>query len=988
IQTSLQEVQKSPQGAAVASYLLHVPSRNCKYFGALTYSVVIQNNALEDDQVRSLVDLLYTHIIDLISNEEFIPSHMFIVQKLFSGLLFLYTKYPQAHGNPVAAFANSLVKRVEPLEVQLRTLTAPQLDLFLVFFATLIEDIVRANSSTSAVHRSVFEDLFPILISTFEYLSYLKSQNRLLHALDMQSLKSLSAWMSYISNINAEIRYEPPHITVLTLYVFLYFKTLFQSDSEEYLMGIQLSLRILGDIFETNPRLLTPDEKLAILHLLFDPEAWGMRFIREILLSEKRRDHEEKANAYVDLALAVLQYNMIKISKSLLEIATQNIIRTALLLTSSDDALFVDDPASERMLEFWEELTNVHVNSVELFDTLFELKNNPVFRALFEEQPLLMLKQVCRIYWKKIHIPSFAEYTSVKAEFNSYRRAVADFFLVAYSFLNVSLYSDLCEALILQSSLSGSYQSLADVEAALFLLYNINDDAVYFDSQANVLLPFATQIMQSNLIQRFRDLRIDDPANRLPISTFVQYLSSNVFFFETDEGSVHLGQVFDIVFQIIISNDHSLSLLASKTATRLCEKCSRHLVQFLPNLEVIIFEMLKNTNTEGLIRLRMFNAYTVVARTINNEELFCQILHAMVTQIHNTANIILQEVEQSGPCSDPQEEYLVSLLSCLVGVAKGCTLSDEFRDSMSEEQANFYREYWHRDPANIKRLVLSIFRLFLVDKKVISQIPIVVEKCCLVVKSGFGELGGPFDFGQDVVLDLVETIMEQLRNPNAVPYVFSLIESFINVNFRSIGVEQVKRLTNGLFEKHLDFLKSDPDLLKGAIDVFTALIDCKPSLIIGSEFFKNIILLCAVEGLHANELFIIKSVSKFWTQLLNLKKGTQEDQQVVLGLMYDTNWGLTLSRNLVLSFLAAPRSNLEPLYTIFRSLIAKYPLNFKSWLIEVVQQEPVLKLAESKERENFVNQLVLTRGRRPANDVLKAFWLKCNRLVEYNSESF
>lgn len=942
----------------------------------------------EEAQINQIRDILHSHILNMVLDESSISSNMFILRKLFSNLHLLYSKYPHTYRYPILRFAQTISGLTEPIDNILTLMTISQLDLLLVFSSTFVEDIFRTSINISDMHRLVYEELFPVFVTIFKNLSISKANGTLPYDLELQSLKTLASWMSYISNVNGEVRYESQLVSSLSNYAFGYFITQLQEDDEEYFSRILLSLQIFGDIFETNPGLLAMDEKQAIVKMLFGLNNWGAHFLRQIVLTDKRLEHEEEVNAYVDLVLNVLQFNMIKITKSILDDSTHNIIETVLLLSDLNGACFEDDSVSERMLEFWEELTNVYIDSADIFEALFEQTSAPQFRKTFEHRRLQIVQQACQIYWKKCHIPLYEVYSSAKAEFDSYRRAISDFYIVAYSFLKTDLYRMLCDSLILhlQDKSQEAIQSLIDVEATLYLLFNINDDAVYFESQANVLIPFSARVMQSDLMGRLHELKINEPSNRLPISTFVQYLSSNVFYFQTDQGSTHLGDVLDFIFQIIVSNDYSLSLLASKTATRLCEKCSRYLIQFLPNLELIIFEMLKNISTDGLIRLRMFHAFSVVARTIDNEDQFCKILLSLVNELRRTSEFVLQEVDQSGSLSDVQEEYLVSLLSCLVGVAKGSSLPDELRDAMSEDSMELYRLYWRQDLAGVKPIVLSILRLFLIDNKVTMQNSIIVEKSVSIIKAGFGEeLGGPFDFGQDTVLELVETIMNNLRNANAVPFVLSLIECFVNVNFRVLSTNQVDRLVEGVFTRNLDFLKSDPDLLKGTIDVFTKFVECKPALIIYSTFFKSVVLPCAAEGLQASELFIIKSISKFWTNLLNLKKGMEEDKNLVLSLLTQYNWGRALSGTLLMSFLRAPRSNLEPFYSLFRALIAKDPINFKLWLIEIVRVEPIPKVPNVKDRETFVNQLMLTRGRRTANDVLKAFWLKSNGLVEYNS---
>lgn len=113
----------------------------------------------------------------------------------------------------------------------------------------------------------------------------------------------------------------------------------------------------------------------------------------EILLTDSRFEHEDLVNAFVDLALYVLQHNMIRLSKTILEPASQSILQIAMAMTDLDGASFENDQVSERMLEFWEEFINVYIDSGEVFETLFELRDDAEFKRSFEYQRSQILQQ-------------------------------------------------------------------------------------------------------------------------------------------------------------------------------------------------------------------------------------------------------------------------------------------------------------------------------------------------------------------------------------------------------------------------------------------------------------------------------------------------------------------------------------------------------------------------------------------------------------------
>lgn len=991
-QHELQALQKSPQSYDLASYLLQHTSRNCQYFGALTLSVVINSPEISLEASQSLISTICEHIHRLATNTPLLLANMFIMRKLMSNLSCIYIKKTKEVPNPVFNFLQALSGAIASDTASLIS-ALPQLDqlplsLLLVFFSVFIEDVLKLNGARVSLHTAIQNDIFPLMVVIYEYLGYLKLRAELPQGVNQQSLDTLSTWMSYIPNITGDARYDSSRITGFVDFVFLHLQDPVDTYDNEALVSAKQSITILTEIIDVNPLLLDLKTKLQLHSCLFESKRWGSQFMEKIIFADKHEEYTEETNAFVDLVLAFLQLNAVRLSKSILDPTTQNILSVAYRLTSVPGVPFEDEYISERMLVFWEELASIYEDSSDLLMEVFAAKEDPQFEVQFEAEKRRIFDEISRVYWMKLHVPEALVFNSIRSEFNSYRSNVADFFLVAYSLLKSDFYNLMTSSLIETIKLVGSdYSLLADAEATLYLLFKINEDTTYYVSQAMTLAPYSQAIFQSGIISAFKNLPLDNSVSLLFYATFIQYLASNEFFFKTPEGSIYLGQVLDLLFPVLMANISNISLLASKTATKICEECSQSLVQFLPNLELLVIEMLKNLSIDSLIRLRIFTAYSSIARRVDSVEEHAKILNGMISTIAEAANLMMYSERSS--FTEVEEEYLISVLSCLVNIGKGSSLSDEEVEDLSVENESAYREYWQKDPLNIKQQILLIVQKYSLECQLLAQKTMIIENCAMVFRVGLGEkLGGPFEFGFNTIAYYAVSVMNAIKNTNGIPYVFGLIECVVSVNYRELNAGTIEELVHEIFTNKLQLLKTDPDTIKSAINLFTKMLEVRPSLIIHSDIFTAAITGFAIEGLSANESFLVKSVLKFWFNVINLKRGAKEDQERILFLFCNQNLGKVLSVFLVGSFFKAARSNLENYYSVFRALVGKYPMQFKVWLGEALSEMPeqIKSRINDKDSELFIHKLMITRGRRTANDVLKSIWLSGNGLVEYNTQ--
>lgn len=1003
IQLQLQQIQRSEHGHSIASHLLDLPLKNCQFFGALTYTVVLNNldhHSLTEHELNALVGDIQRHLYNQILDQSQIASNLLIIKKLLSNLSLLFAKNPHHYQNPIRSLLTVILSvnnfPVENNDIKsiIPSLPLIHVDLLLNFFSILVEDISKESGEKNTnVHQLIHDFTFNDYTITLAFLNHISASLPLDSSLLI--LDTINSWISYISiaESNSTIRYNDNNLIIETVLSHLSNPSaLFTNGSdinESSLYLASKSLVVLTEIVEINPSMLKPEYRKIISSILFQQDQWGFNFMNAVIFHDEHRyQYSDEINTFVNLIIVYLQIDLLKFAKNILDPENQRTILIIIKLTNTPGTPIEDEPISEMFLSFWEELGSIFVDDSETFDLLFENSSISNFKESFNNEKQRIFDEVCRIYWSKIHLPEISTLISIRSEFMHYRQNVADFFIVMYSLLSTPFYENLVFGLI--SALKGfNIDKMMDVESTLYLLYKVTDDSTFYESQSSVLIPFTDSVFSNNLLSTFKDLPFDN-LNTYYHSSLVNYLSSVQFYLKTNLGKKYLGDIFDLLFTIIMKTSGNLtmatlSLMTSRTILKICQECRSNLVVFLPNLELVLVEMLKNDSVDHLIRQRMFNSYTSISQCIKNPQVFAENIYRMLSAIREQCFLLLGDT----PLNDEQVEYLTSLLSCIVEIGKGCQLPDEADEIYSKEEQNTANLFWSQDPLQIKPLILSMINRFSIDYAPFAQNQYITEKCCLILKCGLGEpLNGPFKFDDLTIFQFVIMKMNILSDANSVTFVYSLVETVIITRFQSLNDSMINDLISSIFTSKLELIKSDPDLIKSSLDFFATIIEKKPSLIIDLPIFFDVILYFAIEGLNANETFIIKSVVKFWTVLITLKKGSRDDQEKIRTIIgSDNGIGNLLVHNLFKSFLSSSRSNLEYYYPVFRQMIGKYPLVFKKLLAEILLRDDlgIKQSLDEQAKLVFVNKLMITRGQRTANDVLKNFWLSANGLVDFRT---
>lgn len=959
IQNDLTTVQKLDNGQ-LASSLLNQSSKNHQYFGALTYTVIInRTQKFDPDTLESLINELQSHIVN---------SNGMVVKKLLSNLALLFIFNYEQYNNPIERLL-SLSTNNTDLQQTIGTIGHSMVSVIIMFSSIVVEELIKKEKLMN-IHEAVYESIFKNLRVIYEHYDKGMPED-----LELQILDCLTSWITYISLAESQSKVRYNDVESLIDYVFRNFnvKSLETSNDPEYheVEVINKSITILTDILEINPNMIKGDRKNFLRSMLFEEGNWGQVFISKFISNEEL---EQEILNVINLIIQFVQLESLSITKNLSLPINKYILNLLIKLTDFPGMAVVEEKVSSQFLTFWDEFFNVFIDNEEIYEHSLDSLQKQVF---YNERNDLC-NTVCNIYWKKIHLPPLPVLQANKSEFLYFKSNVGDFFSNVYLLLKLPFYESLTQVAISQIT----NNQLIELESTLFILYKINEDCTFYESQSNSLIPFINQLFSNNLLTAFNST-VENPYILL---TFMNYISSVQFYLKTPNGSNYLGYIFDILFTIILKSDLSLSLNASKTIVHICQECKNSLKSFIPNLKPLVIEMIENSNFDNLIRKRMVNSFISIAA---NElpSSFGKNLLEILNIIENKSLHIMELINNDNLQEDLEtiEEYLLSLLGCIEECGKASILSEEVEDIFTDEEINLINKYWQDDKFSIKSKIFTIINEFSLLFTPFINNSSITETCCQILKSGLNEpISGPFKFEISIIFEYIIK-KSQYCDALSISYLFRLVETIVITNSNVLNEDTITTLINEIFLDKLSMINSDPDLIGTSIDLFSLILDKKPGILINLPVFKTIVEF-GINGLSAKESPIIKSVSKFWVSMLLMKKGSSTDQQLMKSLLITENLGSLLTKTLVVTFLACPRSLLDYYYPIFRQLTGKYSLNFKPWLIDIIKVVNIK--IDDKEKEMFVNKLMVTRGHRNANDVLKQFWLNANGLIEFNTRSY
>lgn len=948
LQDKLQTYQKSEHGDELGLQLLQHPHGTVKYFGALTITVYLNTYGSKNYEQTFQQILL---VIKELTDENF-HSNSFIIRKLLSCLSLIYILGYEKF-DPVLTF----IKLLNPANASIGEFIvnlkdSKHLELLLYLLSTIVEEVQKIPSSIPELQSTIHATIFNHLQTVLEYI--LQQYSQLPEEFILLVLECLNSWVVYAST--AEARSEVRYADDLRPFITLILKPLDDGFDIEKFEVYNKTFSVLAEFVDHIARALTPF-KATLMDIFFGGEKFGMQMLNTIFSDQDLMEtYGSEVDNYINLIIGYLELNIIQLTRNILHPDTAKIVQTAISLTNAPGLPIVEENISFQMISFWDEFANTLIDDADVLKEAF-----PTLVAENKQRSKDILMEVAIVYFKKIQKSS----NDVSQEFTRYRVLVADLFIIFYSILGVPLYATLCDTV-------GS--DLIESETALYLLHKITDDIQFFDEEDNgdnsthPLVNEIAKLFEKNMIALVEN-QLDSESLTTSLLNFISVLP---FFYKSKVGGAYLALSFDFLFRVITTRKTgNLPLIASRTVYRICQDTEENLISFLPQLELVLVEMLRNPAIDSVIRERITNSYISIVRS-----------RKVASELGDKIFAVLQVIEQQRVKIEDEslEDYAVSLVACIAEIGKACVYPEEIDEYFSEDQLQQVKIYWSQDPLNIRSMILQNLRAFSLESPLLAEKTIVTEKCCNILKCGFNEpVVGPFTFDLELIFQYILAKL-QASTPHSIEYLHQLIISVVLTHAKDIDQNQFEALLLKAFVDIRSVIKSDEDLVKSSLDVFAAVIDTKPKLILYGPIMDGFIFPFALDAFAKHEVPIVRSTIKFWNAFITTKKGVQQDQEMVRHWMTieqnGTCLGFQLTNQLMSAFMASPRSSLDYYYSLFRYLINKFPLEVKKWLLFIVDNVPLGKdKLDHDAKRQFVNKLMLTRGQRMSHNVLKDFWL-------------
>ena len=349
IQSELQSYQsRDPFGWILADHLLGSRDVNARFFGALTFTVKINQQPQGEDD-SSVLSKLLDWFVHFVSRDE--PQ--LVLRKLSSALVTLFVQPRTRWRRPVrhvlyclnsgAAVAESSIECDTTIEVLLRSLSDQVLQSLLAFTTTLAEESVNVphNSEYSSCHERLKENLHDVMsLLHFLFKSALGQQEQFQGDL----LDAYQAWISY-TRATFSRSSDREYIDIFKQLLVPIMGYLLRADT------FDSTAEFLIDLFTANDDDFVSEEQFAAFSNLLDSD-WANSQLRDLV--------PEPTEDSLTFARLVLSFGQAMANRLVNDRHRQNTDRILSLMhyiTRSIECDTIDQAVGGAICDFWDNYT-------------------------------------------------------------------------------------------------------------------------------------------------------------------------------------------------------------------------------------------------------------------------------------------------------------------------------------------------------------------------------------------------------------------------------------------------------------------------------------------------------------------------------------------------------------------------------------------------------------------------------------------------------
>ena len=946
--------------------------------------------------MQELTQKLMQQLWELFEDENVTNHGAFVIKKMLSNLALIFTVSFREWTNPLDDFILSAISG-QPIVrfgnlnsgdhnndtlVQFIQNSSPILIATLFTFSQIIvEELTKrdvSHTDQSELHTRVHERLFATTENAIR--SILAENNSSNDQIWGIWLPCFNSWVSYASKaeFDSTARYKMTPLLRIAVE---------RMSNEPIPWKTEVPERIMDSLVEAldiNSTFFVADVKNEMKALIFG--TWGRQLLGLM---------PEVSDQFARLTILLLECDMTQLAMQIANDDSSDIFEFLLKLTDFPGLPVAEETISSDFIEFWMQMVDTLTEDTERFKAL--LNEDEAKLSVFNEKSRTLLNGVGQIYWRKIHIPvDENEIKGYEEEFRVFRRDVGDLFEAVYPIVRSGLYHNLSSNVLYavgefknsQVQQGNENAVLNDIEASLYLINAISEDFSEENAPKDVTED-VYRLFDSGMLQLVTSYRVRGSFQYF-IYTTIRFVASVSWFYGTEQGLTCLPAILNFLFDNMM-NSPTYELISSRAIAEICDSCRLSLQETLPNFKSIVTEMIENVAVDSITRERIINSYSSIIQGVRDPQVQGEYLHRLFELLLKHSSDMLARLDSlPKEQQDQAKEYLISMISCVSAIGRGMQLPDAPEDVYTDaKELEMVSKYWTEDPLQIHSQILQIVKNFAMVSSQLSDNLKVAEEIEATFKSGLTEsMPGPFVFPPEVITQFISVKISTLKTFNTLPLLYDLYGKVVRANHRNMSAEYVGQTLEqiwGGFQSKID--SSDPDVVQALIGMFAAIVGSSPAMLLCNSDLLQAVLAFCVQQLRSKERFVLQSLELFWTKLIYLRRGNRQDTIAIRRLFNETDLGFMLMYNLLKYLLGTQRSNISYFTETIKSIVAKYPMLAKQWMMQSLEKINTERIESGHkaigEYELFVKKIMVTRGTRAANGLIKDFWLKTNGLIDY-----
>ena len=978
IQDSLQAVQRSEEGWHIADLLLHNEDQNVRFFGALTYTVKInQSTSFNEVQAREVWEKLLGWIKRSVSYNE----GALVTNKLSSTLVTLFLRRDVIWSQCIPrlmytfCYPGDEVTTEENIDGTLGTsslvsnMTSQQIRVTLELATTLCDEANKLDLN-SPLQNSCSEKIQANVAHTVALIQFSlqKTEHR------CQALRCFGSWVKFAGHAWIQSSEYVQALQTLT------------RPALEYLHSphmLPTAVNTFREILDQSPLFLLGEDR-AVISLIIRSDFGRERFD---LLEEQDFDTTQLAL----LTLSLANECIVELVESVQDQANGGILGLVhhfLSIPRSEDYGFLT-----QVVEFWVRFAEYMIDELPARN-LPEGENEPAQNDARRAH----LLQACEESLTKSRYPRFEQFKEWEnedyEEHNVFRYEVADLLRLSATFAPRWALTELAKSAVHALS----HELWIDLEASLWAITVLAENAGLTVGGKD--MEALKAVMESPVFSAV--LRPDvQNAPGLKTTTIDLLGKYGKYFQKYPE---HLLGALRFLFACLESSTETATV-AARSIAELCTACRESLV------------ISKNELIEQYRTLRSWPTVDIYAK----EKIIgglAAIVQATTPEFDGLENL-LQFVEDDITmavqwCNNNDREqgqnHALCALQCLLSIARGLQPPTHVLIDLEADAGDSQLDL---NSANQQRICSDI-------AKAVQLIPSgeIVEAACGIFKSGFRHRNGPFAFPPALPVDFI--CQTNVHTPR--------LESILSMGSSLLLATDVSREQTAQLLQHVGQLmhtlkapSQDPEIAESLVEIANNILRYREGALIPEipTELLNLIFDFAMQSLSVADILPKRAAANFWVSLCN-SEGLPSDHEryqavsspfpnqyplLTLDSLQTTILKIPLPTLRPLIPLAGPplaavltaqitmhatRADLDALIPPLRHLLTASPTAL-SWFATAVQSDAVItepqvrvRLEEGGMGQRFVTHLgtaARTGGGRMVGRTVREFWAACRGTV-------